>query len=109
MAERTGRTGRRPGESRTREDIAAAAARQFAELGYDRTTLRSVAQAAGVDAALVARFYGSKQQLFASVVRLPFDPSVVVGAVLSGPREDIGRRLAGFLVGVLASPGAATI
>src|SRR3712207_7064156 len=36
--------------------------RQFAELGYDRTTLRSVAQAAGVDAALVARFYGTKQQ-----------------------------------------------
>ena len=84
-----GRTGRRPGGTRTREDIAVAAARQFAELGYDRTTLRSVAQEAGVDPALVARFYGSKPRLFTTVMRLPFEPSLVVEQVTSGLPEEI--------------------
>ena len=58
------RAGRRPGNSGTREAILEAARRQFADLGYDRTTLRSVAAEAGVDPALVVHFFGSKQQLF---------------------------------------------
>ena len=49
----------------TREAIAEAARRQFAELGYDRTTLRGIAGEAGVDVALDhALFYGSKDALF---------------------------------------------
>jgi AcrR family transcriptional regulator len=105
-----GRTGRRPGDSGTREAIAAAAARQFAENGYDRTSLRSVAAEAGVDPALVARFFGTKQGLFTTVVELPFDPARVVAMVLGGDRATIGERLARFVVGVLESPrGAATV
>jgi AcrR family transcriptional regulator len=105
-----GRTGRRPGESGTREAIATAAARQFAENGYDRTSLRSIALEAGVDPALVARFYGTKQQLFTTVVELPFDPARVVALVIGGDRAKIGERLAAFIVGVLESPrGAATV
>ncbi len=102
---RRGRTGRRPGESGTRDAIAAAAARQFAENGYDRTSLRSVAVEAGVDPALVSRFYGTKQSLFTTVVQLPFDPVQVVAGVLGGDRSTIGERLARFFVGVLGSPG----
>ena len=45
------RSGRRPGPTTTREAIAEAARRQFAELGYDRTTLRGIAGEAGVDVA----------------------------------------------------------
>ena len=37
------RSGRRPGPTTTREAIADAARRQFAELGYDRTTMRGIA------------------------------------------------------------------
>jgi AcrR family transcriptional regulator len=98
--------GRRPGESGTREVIAAAARRQFAELGFDRTSLRKVAREAGVDPALVTHFYGSKQQLFLAVVELPFDPAQVVTHLVTGPPEQAGERLARFVVQVLESePG----
>jgi AcrR family transcriptional regulator len=66
-----GRSGRRPGRSGTREAVAAAAIEQFAELGYERTTIRSVARSAGVDPALVLRFHGSKDALFRDVMQIP--------------------------------------
>src|SRR5215207_3013663 len=52
-SEKTKRSGRRPGPTTTRDAIAAAARRQFAELGYDRATIRGIAGEAGVDGALV--------------------------------------------------------
>lgn len=36
----------------------------FAELGYDRTTIRAVAKVAGVDAGLAMHCFGSKDELF---------------------------------------------
>jgi AcrR family transcriptional regulator len=100
------RSGRRRAGSGTREAIRAAASRQFAERGYDRTSLRSIASEAGCDPALVAYFFGSKQELFVDVVELPFDPAVVVPQVFGGDREEIGARVAQFLVGVLEDPEA---
>lgn len=52
--------------SRTRADILTAARRRFGAQGYERTTLRAVAADVGVDAALVIRYFGSKQNLFAA-------------------------------------------
>jgi AcrR family transcriptional regulator len=95
--------GRRPGTSGTREGIARAARRQFAELGYDRTTIRSVAAEAGVDAALVLHYFGSKQQLFLAAVDLPFEVSELVARIKSGSRADVGDRVAQFALGVLES------
>jgi AcrR family transcriptional regulator len=103
MAERR-RTGRRPGQSGTRAAIAEAARRRFAELGYERTTIRAIARDAAVDPALVARFFGSKQKLFVSVMTLPFEPEVAFPEVLAGPRSQAGLRLARFAVGVLEDP-----
>ncbi len=51
---------------RTRADILEAARRRFATDGYERTTLRTIAADVGVDAALVTRYFGSKQDLFAT-------------------------------------------
>ncbi len=96
--------GRRPGESGARETIAAAAAALFAERGFDRTSLRAVARAAGVDPALVTHYFGSKQRLFVEVVQLPVEPDLVVAQVVDGPRERAGERLAQFVLGVLESP-----
>lgn len=92
------RSGRRPGDSGTREAIRAAAGRQFAELGYDRTSMRSVALEAGVDPGLVAHYFGTKHRLFVDVVELPFPREQVVPLIFAGPREDAGRRLADFLL-----------
>ncbi|MDQ4082448.1 MAG: TetR family transcriptional regulator [Actinomycetota bacterium] len=99
-----GHSGRRPGASGTREEIRAAAARLFAEQGYDRTSLRAIARAAGVDQKLVAHFFGSKQRLFVEVVELPFDPSAVLPALLGGDRDGVGERFARFVLGVLEDP-----
>jgi AcrR family transcriptional regulator len=52
----------------TRADIVTAARSRFAAEGYDGTTLRAIASDVGVDAALVIRYFGSKQDLFAAAV-----------------------------------------
>jgi AcrR family transcriptional regulator len=103
------RSGRRPGPTTTREAIADAARRQFAELGYDRATLRGIAGEAGVDAALVVRFYGSKDALFREVMALP--PAVAEGmaSLADGPTATVGRRLAEVIVGMLENPRSRSI
>lgn len=93
--------GRRPGNSGTREEILAAARRLFSERGYEGTTIRAVAAAAGVNPALVHHFFGSKEQVFIASVNFPVNPFEVIPEVLAGgPREEFGRRLATVIVGV---------
>src|SRR4051812_50074845 len=87
------RSGRRPGPTTTRDAIAEAARRQFAELGYDRATVRGIASEAGVDAALVMRFYGSKESLFREVMALPPQVAEVMAGLAGGPGGARGRRL----------------
>jgi AcrR family transcriptional regulator len=100
----TKRSGRRPGPTTTREAIAAAARRQFAELGYDRATFRGIAGEAGVDAALVVRFYGSKESLFQDVMALPPATAEAMARLADGDRATVGRRFAEAVVGLLEDP-----
>src|SRR3954469_20133305 len=102
-ASKSGRTGRRRGDSGTRQAILDAARRQFAELGYDRTSMRSIATEAGVDPALVIHFHGTKQRLFVAVVELPFDPDEALPSILAGDADEVGLRFARFIVGLLES------
>ncbi|KQS56890.1 TetR family transcriptional regulator [Geodermatophilus sp. Leaf369] len=48
----------------TEQALLDAARARFATDGFDRTTIRAVAADVGVDAALVIRYFGSKQGLF---------------------------------------------
>jgi AcrR family transcriptional regulator len=98
------RSGRRPGPTTTREAVADAARRQFAEVGYDRATMRGIAGEAGVDAALVVRFHGSKEALFREVMALPPATAEGLARVAEGPRETVGRRFAEAVVGLLQDP-----
>src|SRR5215217_2934743 len=92
------RTGRRPGESSTRAEILDAARRMFAEHGYEGATMRGIAAEAGVDAALVVHFFGSKAGLLEAAVEWPFDPEVVMPKLLVDGRHHVGRRLAELFV-----------
>jgi AcrR family transcriptional regulator len=103
------RSGRRPGPTTTREAIAEAARRQFAELGYDRATLRGIAGEAGVDAALVVRFHGSKDALFREVMALPPAVAEALAGLAEGPTESVGRRLAEVIVGMLEDPRSRSV
>jgi AcrR family transcriptional regulator len=103
------RSGRRPGPTQTREAIAEAARSQFAEMGYDRATIRGIAGVAGVDPALVIRFYGGKDALFRDVMALPAAVADRIAGLAEGPRETVGRRLAEAVVGVLENPATRPI
>lgn len=52
---------------RTKEAIEKAARALFGQNGFERTTVRDIATMAGVDAALVIRYFGGKEQLFARI------------------------------------------
>jgi AcrR family transcriptional regulator len=100
------RTGRRPGPSSTRGQIVAAAASCFATAGYDATSVRRVAADAGVDPALVRRFFGGKEQLFTEVASALIDPARAVAAVASGPAEAAGARLLRYFLALLGDVDA---
>jgi AcrR family transcriptional regulator len=106
MPQRAGkrRPGRRPGESGTRQAILAAARRQFAERGWDRATIRAIAEDADVDPALVLHYFGSKTVLFSAAMTWPFDTDAAVDQVVTGPRAQLGRRLAEFFLSVWEDP-----
>ncbi|HEU5474542.1 MAG TPA: TetR family transcriptional regulator [Actinophytocola sp.] len=87
------RTGRRPGQTETREHILSAARQQFGERGYDGTTIRAIAADAGVNPALVHHFFGTKDRVFLAALNLPIDPGRVVATLLDGPREQTAQRL----------------
>ncbi|GAB3131173.1 TetR family transcriptional regulator [Tsukamurella serpentis] len=86
-------TGRRAGTSTAKADILEAARALFAEVGYDRATIRAIARRAGVDVALVSYYYGNKKGLFREVMHLPIDPEETFGNALEGPRGGVGERL----------------
>jgi len=86
--------GRRPGISRTREELLTAARRRFADLGYDKTTVRAVAADAGVDPGIVTHFFGTKDAMFRAAMDWPFDPDDFVRAIVGPGRRGMGERLA---------------
>lgn len=92
------RRGRRPGSSDTRAAILAAARELFAGHGFAGTTIRAVAAAAGVDAALVHHYFGTKDDLFMAALDIPVDPRELLAPVVAqGPDGAAERFLAVFL------------
>lgn len=76
-------------------DLIARHAREIFDLrGYAATSVRAIASAAGIDPALVIRYFGSKEQLFLHVMGMADQPELE----LRGPRETLGVRLVGSLL-----------
>ncbi|AYF76182.1 TetR/AcrR family transcriptional regulator [Nocardia yunnanensis] len=87
------RSGRRPGNSGTREAILDAARVRFAEVGFDKASIRSIATAASVDPALVHHYFGTKHELFAAALKLPVDPRDILSHFATVPVEDLGETI----------------
>ena len=87
------RTGRRPGASGTRDAILDSARQNFGDNGYDSTSIRRVAQDAGVDPALVHHYFGTKEQLFVAAMELPLNPADMIRPILQGDPDRLGERL----------------
>ncbi|MEU6344546.1 TetR family transcriptional regulator [Streptomyces sp. NPDC046977] len=106
----TGRRGRgrpagaRSGTPETRDRILAAAREEFSARGYDKTSIRSIARSAGVDAALVHHYFGAKEQVFAASIEMTFEPAFGVPDVLAAGPDGVGERLARFFVSIWENP-----
>jgi AcrR family transcriptional regulator len=98
------RRGRRPNGEDTRGLILLAARTEFGSRGYDGTTMRGVARAAGVDARLVHHYFDSKEELFVAALGFPARPGELVAVVMDGPRDRLGERLARTVIGIWDSP-----
>jgi len=64
----TEQAGRRRDAAATRQALLDAAAKLFAERGFDRTTVRDIAKLAGVNQSLLFRYFGSKDAVFEEVI-----------------------------------------
>jgi AcrR family transcriptional regulator len=73
----------------TRARLLQAARELFLRHGFRATGLRQVAARAGVDVALVRRYFGSKEQLFVEATDISGD----VTAVREAPDSEVGQRL----------------
>jgi len=108
-AKRTKRRGRRQGEPVSRDAVLAAAKQRFATEGYEKTTLRAIAQDAHVDPSMVLYLFGSKEALFRESLRLILDPAVLVAA-LTGEADDdpdIGTRMVRMYLRIWETPDTA--
>ena len=74
----------------TRAAILNAARERFARESYDDVGMRDVARDVGVDAALVSRYFGSKEDLFIAVL----DSCENGAELMTGDRADFGHRIA---------------
>lgn len=73
--------------------ILEAARSEFAAKGFRGATMRAIANAAGVDVALVAHYFGNKEGLFAATLELPPGALEALVTAMSAPAGVQGKRL----------------
>ncbi|MER7841459.1 TetR family transcriptional regulator [Streptomyces sp. NPDC096040] len=93
----------------TRDRILVAAREEFSERGYDKTSVRGIAKAAGVDPALVHHYFGTKEQVFEASISVAFAPALnAPSAIADGPVDGVGERLTRFIFGIWENPTTRT-
>jgi AcrR family transcriptional regulator len=101
------RIGRRPGPTTTAQAILTCARALFSQNGYSKTSLRQVADAAGVDPSLIFHFFGSKRGLFEAAIEVPLDPDMPALVEFRDSTEDPVRRLARMYFKLWGTPEVA--
>jgi AcrR family transcriptional regulator len=94
--------GERKGQ-RTRRRILEAARGVFADLGYERATIRGIAAAAGVDKSSVIQYFGTKQNLFREAVHWTIP---VADAIADSPEQTAENLVRGMLAAWAADPNS---
>jgi AcrR family transcriptional regulator len=103
------------GRGGSRDAIWAAATELFTARGYAATSVRRIAAMAGVDAALVLRYFGSKESLFLDTMQLRLPQPL-----FSGDLDTLGERFVrtvltsddqvkGVFLALLRASGAAAV
>ena len=80
--------------TRTRAAILAAAQTIFSEKPFGQASLKDICALAGVNVALVSRYFGSKEKLFEEALDISLDVSLMI----PGNRETFGATLAKLFV-----------
>lgn len=86
----------RPSKSKpddVRQAVVDAARAVSARQGYVNVTIKGVAAAAGVAPDMVRRYFNNRDELFAAVLKLPFDPVSAITQLLSPGVEGLAERL----------------
>ena len=76
------------------DNIREAAKAAFDELGYDKASIRVIAERAKVDPKLVLHYFGSKAELFAAVLQIPAESTRAIAVLGTTPKADWGRAFA---------------
>jgi len=79
----------------TRAAILAAAKKHFARSGYDGAFLRDIAADAGADAALINRYFGGKEGLFAAALKDSIAPDAISHWDRKAFAHDVAKMMAG--------------
>ncbi|MFD6859193.1 TetR family transcriptional regulator [Rhodococcus sp. NPDC060090] len=95
-----GQVSRAERRKRTEAAVLSAARRQFAEHGFERTTIRAVAADAGIDPALVMQLFGNKEQLFSAAAHA----SVDLHSLVEAPAADLPEAAAAHLFSGFEDP-----
>ena len=90
---------------RTRERILRAGQQLFAQHGYSTTGVRQVAAEAGVNSALVRRYFGSKEGL----LRAALEDLLLVTPIIAGDRGGFGVRATSMLLQAGSVPNPVAI
>lgn len=80
---------------KTKARILAAAQKSFSEVGYSQAGIRDIAAIAGVDAALLLRYFGSKAGLFEAAL----SGSMQLEALLQKGRNEFGENVVNLILG----------
>jgi AcrR family transcriptional regulator len=92
------------GDGDSKEALVVAARQLFAEVGFERTTMRAVAARAGVDPALIYHYFDSKEGLLGAVLTLPAGAAPLLAGFTGNP-EHAGVELVRRALRVWADEG----
>ncbi|MCC6139576.1 MAG: TetR/AcrR family transcriptional regulator [Nitrospira sp.] len=102
---RTPRPPRQSGQER-QASLIQAATRLFAKKGFNGTTTKEIAKAAGISEALVFKHFPTKRALYAAILAEKVTINELLGAIEASAQKQDDRRVFTLIAGYRIRPGA---